>query len=520
MKLTAVQKAQLESKNISPERIAEQLSRFEDGFPVVKLHSVATINDGIIPLKDLDQDSLVELFDEKRDELQIVKFVPASGAATRMFKFLHEFLDDFDEQSDSINSYINRNKAQDLFTFFSALEKFPFYDQVLSTLKSNNPDWDEKSSSQRRFLFIQEMVRGEECGYASMPKGLVPFHKYKSHIASAFAEHLFESTLYASCLGVCHLHFTISPAHEDKFQKELESIITAVETKTKHKFEVSFSFQKPFTDTIAVDKKNRPILQEDGTFLFRPAGHGALLENLNQIDADLIFIKNIDNVTVSTLEDKVCRYKKLLAGQLLNVREKIFNYHKALSSPDVSDAVKNEVEKFILENWGRRLPKDYTKFSRHYQIEALIAILDRPLRICGMVKNEGEPGGGPFWVAKPNGELSLEIVESAQVDRKNKRQKSIANSGTHFNPVDLVCSVKNYEGEKYDLHEYSDPESGFITSKSRNGKDLKALELPGLWNGGMSGWNTIFVEVPLITFNPVKTVNDLLKPAHQLSGQR
>ncbi len=444
--------------------------------------------------------------------------MPASGAASRMFKFLHEFMHDFNPQSDSINSYINTHNDKDLFTFFSALEKFPFYNKVLASLKVNNPDWENKTASERRYLFVKEMMDGEDCSYAAMPKGLVPFHRYKSHLASAFAEHLFEATLYANCVSLCRLHFTIAPEHENSFQKELDRILPMVEEKTGHQFDVSFSFQKPHTDTIAVDKKNRPIIEDDGTFLFRPAGHGALLENINQLEADLIFIKNIDNVTVSTLENKVCEYKKLLAGYLLDIRTQAHQFLEKLDNGDLDEAERKSIEDFIENRLGRKLPSDYRKFSVKYQLEALYAILDRPLRVCGMVKNEGEPGGGPFWVQQPNGELSLEIVESAQVDKKSKRQKNIAASGTHFNPVDLVCSVKNHKGEKYDLLQFSDPETGFITNKSRNGKDLKAQELPGLWNGGMSGWNSVFIEVPLMTFNPVKTVNDLLKPAHQLSG--
>ncbi|MGB3590963.1 MAG: DUF4301 family protein [Nonlabens sp.] len=518
MKLSRVQQEQLEDKGISLARLQQQLRWFREGFPIVKLARAATVGDGIKVLDQQEQHTFISRFLNQKDSLEIIKFVPASGAATRMFKFLHEFLSNFNVNNESINSYINRNKAQELFTFFTALEKFPFYKALVQDLKEEVDDWSQMTQSEKQYLFVQKMMEKNGYNYAVMPKGLVPFHRYKNHVTTAFAEHLFEASLYANCLETSKLHFTIAPDFEPHFREEVDRVVPKIEEKTGVRFQIDFSYQRSHTDTVAVNKRDEPILQEDGAFLFRPAGHGALLDNLNDLEADLIFIKNIDNVTVSAFEKKVCHYKKMLGGLALHLRDQCFEYLDLLQSAELSLKQKSRVEQFITTELGYSLPTDYQKFSDNYQIESLINRLDRPLRVCGMVKNEGEPGGGPFWVRGKDGSLTLEIVESAQVDHKNKRQQQIAESGTHFNPVDIVCSVKNNHGNKYDLHKFCEPDAGFITYKSKNGIDLKAQELPGLWNGGMSQWNTVFVEVPLFTFNPVKTVNDLLKPAHQLNG--
>ncbi|AGC76648.1 uncharacterized protein DUF4301 [Nonlabens dokdonensis] len=517
MNLTNKQKEQLEKKGISEELLISQLERFKKGFPVVKLDRPAKVNDGIVPLKDLSLEKLINHYEEHVSNLSLIKFVPASGAATRMFKFLHELLNNFDPQEDSLNSYINSNKAQELFTFFVAMEKFPFYNAVIKSLKSKHKDWLSKPFQAKKLLFIEEMLLEDGFNFAAMPKGLVPFHKYKDHTATAFEEHLFEACIYAKSEGVARLHFTIAPAFKDHFSDEFARIQEIVERKTNATFDISFSYQSSSTDTIAVNQDNEAIVLEDGCLFFRPAGHGALLENLNQLDADLIFIKNIDNVTTSAHEQEIGRYKKILAGYLLKVQEQVFEYLQLLKSGTVDTAIKSDIEEFLTQQLDAVLPSGYQKYAPEYQLEYLFNQLNRPLRVCGMVKNEGEPGGGPFWVVNNKGEHSLQIVESAQIDTNNKKQKEIAKKATHFNPVDLICSVRDYQGNKFDLMKYCDPETGFITYKTRNGRKIKAQELPGLWNGGMACWNTVFVEVPLETFNPVKTVNDLLKSAHQLN---
>ncbi|MGJ8683833.1 MAG: DUF4301 family protein [Nonlabens sp.] len=515
IQFTPVQLAQLERKNITKETILKQIERFQTGFPMVKMNRAAVVNDGILKFSDQEILSLQQHFDEKSSELALLKFVPASGAATRMFKFLHEFIRDYDPSEDSINSFINKNKARELFTFFIALEKFPFYDAVMESLKETYPDWHAKADREKKLLFVKQMLQDNGLNYGHMPKGLVPFHKYKDHSATAFEEHLFEASVYAATNNKARLHFTIAEDFKDHFTAEFNRIEQIVEHKTGTEFDIEFSHQKTSTDTIAVDKNNNPVITENGELFFRPSGHGALLMNLNEINADIIFIKNIDNVTVSSLEQEVGAYKKTLAGLLLNLQQQCFDYLELIDDKKVDAALQLEIEEFLTGQLCAVLPSDYKKYAREFQLEYLYNRLNRPLRVCGMVKNEGEPGGGPFWVYNQKGELSIEIIEGAQVDTSNKKQVAIAKTSTHFNPVDLVCAVRDYKGNKFDLLEFCDEQTGFITHKSRLGRSIKAQELPGLWNGGMAYWNSVFVEVPLITFNPVKTVNDLLKPAHQ-----
>ena len=516
MKLTAVQEKQLQDKGISKQTLEKQLYHFKNGFPGVILNRAATINDGIIPIEQLNVDTLLSNYEFIKDQLDMIKFVPASGAASRMFKFLHEFLNNFNQHKQSINSYINNNKANDLFTFLVGRRDLPFYDEIMESIKKKHPDWYNKSKSEKETLFVKEVLTPDGFNYSAMPKGLVPFHKYEDRSASAFEEHLFEAAAYASSNGKAKLHFTIAPAFEEAFRTKMEQIKINVEKRTKTKFVIDFSYQSAATDTIAVDQKDNPIVFEDGTLFFRPAGHGALINNLNTLDADLIFIKNIDNVTISSLEKETSYYKKLLAGYLLHLRTRIFEYLTVLEKNEVEDSTRIKIEKFLTEELSAVLPKDYYKYKTNYQLEHLYDQLDRPLRVCGMVKNEGEAGGGPFWVFNHRGELSIEIVETVQINKSDPRQKKIANEATHFNPVDLICNVRNHKGEKYNLFKYCDEDTGFITYKSHQGQEIKAQELPGLWNGGMAYWNSVFVEVPLITFNPVKTVTDLLKSAHQL----
>lgn len=515
IKFTKQQLAQLESKNITTDTILKQIERFKIGFPVVKLDRPAVVSDGILKLHNSDHSRYQRLYEERLDHLQILKFVPASGAATRMFKFLHEFLKDFDPCEDSINSFINKNRAQELFTFFIAIEKFPFYDEVMTSLRTTYNEWHAKADREKKILFVKQMLEIDGLNYGNMPKGLVPFHRYKDHNTTAFEEHLFEASIYASTNKQARLHFTIAEDFKDHFNAEFDRIEKIVESKTGTEFEIEFSHQKSSTDTIAVDYNNQPIVTETGDLFFRPSGHGALLMNLNELDADIIFIKNIDNVTVSSLEQEVGDYKKSLAGLLLTLQEQCFKYLRLIDENKVDEILKAEIEEFLMIQLSAVLPPDYKKYAREFQLEYLFNRLNRPLRVCGMVKNEGEPGGGPFWVYNQKGELSIEIIEGAQIDKSNTQQVAIVNKSTHFNPVDLVCAVRDYKGEKFNLLDFCDEQTGFITHKSRLGMDIKAQELPGLWNGGMAYWNSVFVEVPLITFNPVKTVNDLLKPAHQ-----
>lgn len=508
---------QIENKGLTLKQVKRQIELFENGLPFANLVEEASINNGILRLSDNEMDKFISSFESKKDDISILKFVPASGAATRMFKFLYSFLEEYDLEKESINSYINRNKNKDLSLFFIGLEKFPFYHIVQEKLHRIYPDFDSLSVNEQRLNFIKMMLDTDKLDFGNSPKGLLPFHKYKNQIIStAFEEHLFESALYSSHGEPTKLHFTISEKHEDRFDNEFKRIEEKVESKTGSKFDISFSYQKQSTDTIAVTPKNKPFRNEDGSLLFRPSGHGALIENLNDLKADIIFIKNIDNVVVYKYKDEVARYKKVLSGILLDIQKQAFSYLEKLEGHNLSENDLIEIAEFLANKMNVKISLEFEKYSLKYQIEYLVEKLNRPIRVCGMVKNEGEPGGGPFWIKDESGNISLQIVESAQINKKSKHQKHILKNATHFNPVDLVCGTKNYKGEKFDLRQFVDAKAAFITMKTKTGKDLKALELPGLWNGSMANWNTIFVEVPLITFNPVKTVNDLLKAPHQI----
>lgn len=508
---------QIEKKGLTIEKVNAQIQLFKTGFPFINLKERATIGNGILKLNKKEKEGYITYFNGKRDTTSMLKFVPASGAATRMFKFLFSFIKEYNADKESINSYINRKKATELSIFIIGLKYLPFYYKVKQQLYKDFKGFDSLSNNKQIELFIKTMLQKSKLNYGDFPKGLLPFHQYRNYIATAFEEHLFEAAYYASSNNKANLHFTISEKHNHKFDDEFKRIEEIVEKKTNTAFNISFSYQKESTDTIAVTTKNIPIREEDGSLLFRPSGHGALLENLNDLDADVIFVKNIDNVAVFNFEEEVGQYKKMLAGILLKIQEQAFKYQKDLDNKDVNEEELINIALFLSNKMNITISSEFEKYSTKYQIEYLAEKLNRPIRVCGMVKNEGEPGGGPFWVKEENGNISLQIVESAQIDKKNKLQKDILQKATHFNPVDLVCGIKNYKGEIFNLTKFVDPKTAFITMKTKVGKDIKALELPGLWNGSMANWNSIFVEVPLITFNPVKTVNDLLKPQHQIN---
>ena len=516
MKFSEQDIKQIEAKGLTLEAVNSQIRLFKKGLPFVNLKKAATIGDGILKLNSKQRIHFINHFDSNRDSITILKFVPASGAATRMFKFLFKFLNEYNSEKESINSYINQNKAKDMSVFLVGLEKTPFYNIILEQAKANTPEFNELSDDEQKLVLIKTMLNEDQLNYSFAPKGLLPFHRYKDHIATAFEEHLFEAALYASTHKKAYLHFTISEHHNSKFDNEFKRIQEIVESKTHTTFNISFSYQKQSSDTIALTSDNALFREPDASLLFRPSGHGALLENLNNLDADVIFIKNIDNVVVFKFEEKVAQYKKMLGGILLELQEQSFNYIKQLENANTNEDDILIIAEFLSQKMNVQISNEFEKYSKKYQIEYLREKLNRPIRVCGMVKNEGEPGGGPFWIKDEAGNVSLQIVESAQIDKKNKYQKDILKNATHFNPVDLVCGIKNYKGEKFDLKRFVDPKAAFITMKTKVGKDLKALELPGLWNGSMANWNTIFVEVPLITFNPVKTVNDLLKAPHQI----
>jgi len=503
---------QIENKGLTAEKVISQIQLFKTGITPTNLKEAATINNGILNFSDTEKTTFINYFDSQKEKVSILQFIPSSGAASRMFKFLFKFLKEFNSNKESINSYINKNKVPEMTLFLFGLEKFPFYQNAKTLLPSN---YELLTDDEKAIAFVKVILDKEKLNYGEQPKGLLPFHQYKNEISTAFQEHLFEAASYASNHNNAKLHFTISENHKGKFEQELNTIQEHISIKTNCTFDISFSFQKNETDTIAVTPKNELFREEDNSLLFRPSGHGALIENLNEVNEDLIFIKNIDNVVAANLSETVASYKKMLGGVLLKTQDQVFTYQQRLEKETIDEKEIIIIANFLINNLNIVVNPEFEKYSKKYQIEYLVEKLHRPIRICGMVKNEGEPGGGPFWVKSENGIISLQIVESAQINKKDKLQKEIIKNATHFNPVDLVCGIKNHKGEKYNLLEFVDVNTGFITSKTKLGKDLKALELPGLWNGAMANWNTIFVEVPLKTFNPVKTVNDLLKPAHQ-----
>lgn len=511
MEFSSIDFAQINEHRVSLKNIEEQLNFFKNGIAKADLVETATLQNGILKLSNDEFEEKASLFDSKKSNVKLEKFVPASGAASRMFKFLNEFLNDFDIEKESIDSFITRKNDTELAIFIAGINKFPFYEIVNTELKKLYPGFESLSTDYKNYYFIKTLIGADFYDYANKPKGILPFHKYENHIATAIEEHLNECTLYSSSNGVSNLHFTVSETHQKLFENIIAEVKSRVETASGIAININFSFQNKNTDTIAVDTDNNPF-REDGKLVFRPGGHGALIENLNALESDIVFIKNIDNV-IQNESESIALNKKALAGVLLELQEENFNNLNKIDN--ATEAELNDILFFAKEKLNLKIAEDFTNYTLSNKIDYLKTILNRPIRVCGMVKNEGEAGGGPFWVRDSNGFISLQIVESSQVDLQNPIQANILKQSTHFNPVDLVCGIRNYKNEKFNLTEYTDPNSGFIVEKNKNGHTVKSYELPGLWNGAMANWISLFVEVPLITFNPVKTVNDLLKPAHQ-----
>lgn len=493
---------QILAQGISPEQIDHQLHYFVHGFPYLNVIKAATIGDGIVRVPDDQLSNYIHRFDAAAHERDLVKFVPASGAATRMFKSLFAALDGkSDKSTDEV---------------FARMADFAFYDDLKAVMDSKGVNLDEAVAANDRVTVLRFLLTDEGLDYGSLPKGLLKFHRYLDGPRTPVEEHLVEGAAYANSDGTVRIHFTVSPEHRDRFEALIDHEKADYEAWLGVTFDVTFSEQKKSTDTISVDMANEPFRNGDGTLLFRPAGHGALIENLNDIDADLVFIKNIDNVVPDAIKETTVTYKKVLAAVLLDAQQQIARLQGLLDGDaGVSDGYLAEADDLLRRTLFTLPPDGFDTLSKAEKLDYYRRKLNRPVRACGMVQNVGEPGGGPFWARNQDGSVSLQVVESAQIDLTNPDQKAIFDEATHFNPVDLVCGLKDYHGRKYNLPDFRDPLTGFITAKSKDGKDLKAQELPGLWNGAMADWNTIFVEVPLITFNPVKTVNDLLRKEHQ-----
>lgn len=504
--MTPQDKEMLAKKGISEQQIAEQLACFEKGFPYLKLHAAASVENGIMaPAADVQKKYLDAWDAYMQTDKVVVKFVPASGAASRMFKNLFEFLGaDYDAPQTSFEK-----------TFFGKIDKFAFYaDLDEACLKTTGKNIAALIGEGSYKAVVSALLEAAGLNYGALPKGLLKFHKYEDGSRTPVEEHLVEGALYAANKnGKVNVHFTVSPEHRALFKALVDEKAAAYAKKYGVDYNVSFSEQKASTDTIAADMDNKPF-RDNGKLLFRPGGHGALIENLNDLDADIIFIKNIDNVVPDKLKGDTVLYKKLIAGVLVALQQKVFAYLQLLDTGKYTHDQVLEILQFLQKDLHCKNPEVKNLEDSELAIY-LKKKLNRPMRVCGMVKNVGEPGGGPFLAYNSDGTISLQILESSQIDMKDPAKKEMFEKGTHFNPVDLVCAVRDYKGHKFNLVNYVDKATGFISCKSKNGKELKALELPGLWNGAMSDWNTVFVEVPLSTFNPVKTVNDLLREQHQ-----
>ncbi|MCK5078635.1 MAG: DUF4301 family protein [Bacteroidales bacterium] len=502
---TAEDLKQFEKKNISPKNIEQQIENFRNGFPYINLIGAATPENGIRVLDDEKTAALAAAFEKAAPKYSITKMVPASGAASRMFKSLYACMEDDQAEAD-----------KEVTQFLDKITDFAFYPALTKALAEDEYDIGQLLADGDYRTIIRYLLTGAGLDCASLPKGLLFFHSYPDGPRTPLEEHMAEGLEYSKDQNnTVHLHFTVSPEHKERFIARAKATEGEFIQNGNIKFDISWSEQKPSTDTIAVDMDNIPFRNADGSLLFRPGGHGALIENLNDLDADIAFIKNIDNVVPDKLKQPTYLYKKVLGGLLIDLMERSFRILASIESGNMDGAATEEAITFAREELNIHFPKGMNFFSLEDKRDIILDKLNRPIRICGMVKNEGEPGGGPFRVTDNAGNTTLQVVESAQIDMDDEGQQEIIQQATHFNPVDLVCSLKDYNGNKFNLKEFVDPQTGLISVKSKDGRELKAQELPGLWNGAMANWITIFVEVPIETFNPVKTVTDLLRPQHQ-----
>ena len=504
--LTQQDLKQLAQKGISEQQIETQLGQFKTGFPFLKLEAAAAIGRGIVAPNSDDGRKYVEAWQQyKAAGRKVVKFVPASGAASRMFKDMFAFVDaDYDKPTTDFEK-----------KYFDNIQNFAFYDELDAACQKNEGKGIKALIAEGNFKAVAaNMLKAEGLNYGQLPKGLLLFHNYPEGPRTPMEEHLVEGALYAASNGEAHVHFTVSHEHMELFKQKVAQKADFYAQKYGIHYDITFSEQKPSTDTVAANPDGTPFRNSDGSLLFRPGGHGALIENLNEIEADVIFVKNIDNVVPDRLKGDTVLWKQIIAGVLVTLQRKAFDYLRLLDTGKYSHDQIEEMIRFVQQDLCCR-KADIKELEDAELVIYLREKLNRPMRVCGVVKNVGEPGGGPFLTYNQDGTVSLQILESSQIDKSNKEYMDMFTKGTHFNPVDLVCAVKDYKGQAFDLPKYVDPTTGFISQKSKSGKELQALELPGLWNGAMSNWNTVFVEVPLSTFNPVKTVNDLLREQHQ-----
>ncbi|HYC00020.1 MAG TPA: DUF4301 family protein [Candidatus Limnocylindrales bacterium] len=513
---TAGDLADLSAHGIALEAALEQLRLYETPPPPARLERMCTPGDGILCLGDEQAERYAQKYDRAAEQLAVAKFVPASGAASRMFRAL--LATAADERAKTLDDLIalagaGSGDAKATLEVVQNLPRLALYEDLRDLVARRGATPEELAAGDLPAL-LSALLSDDGLGYAGLPKGLLVFHRDGGERRTAFEEHLVEAAMYARGRGgVCRLHFTVSPEHEQRFRELLERVRPRYEQRFGVRYEVGFSHQKPSTDAIAVDPSGAPFRDRSGKLLFRPAGHGALIENLGEVDADILFIKNIDNVTVDALKPLTSLWKRVLAGVLLELRDKLARCGRAIETGD-SGAVDAALE-MLEKELGAYPPQGASAAQRR---ELALERLGRPLRVCGMLSSDTNPGGGPFWVRDAHGNVSAQIVEVSQVDRNDPVQRALLEGSKYFNPVDVVCTTRNWKGERLDLARYVDHEAVFIAEKSQDGRPLRSLERPGLWNGAMAGWNTLFVAVPAQTFHPVKTLNDLLLPAHQGPG--
>ena len=491
----------------TPDTVLAQIEMFKRGLPWTTLHRPCLVGDGITVLQPSAMAALEAIYTPAVRAGRGLKFVPASGAATRMFQALIAAY----EQQEPVDS----KNRQDFWQFTKNLHHFAFYDDLQALIGRHGSSIETLASCGRYTELLAHLLTPTGLNYANLPKALLPFHRYPDHCRTPLEEHLVEAAAYTpDCHQVARVHLTVTAAHAEAVQAHIEATRGRYE-RAGVRYEITLSVQSPATDTIAVDLDHHPFRDAQGHLLFRPGGHGALLANLQALAADIVFVKNIDNVVPDHLKETTYRYKRALGGHLVALQQQVFSYLEKLAAGEVDAALLGELWTFARQQLAIVPPAGLQHQPQHEHIRFLLDHLNRPLRVCGMVRNVGEPGGGPFWVQHADGALALQIVESSQVDTASPEQRAIFAAATHFNPVDLVCGVRDYRGQPFDLAQFADPDTGFISQKTYAGRALKALELPGLWNGAMAHWNTVFVEVPLSTFSPVKTVLDLLRPEHQ-----
>lgn len=502
---------EIEKRGISKEEIERQLQMFIDGVPKVNLISAATIGDGITKISEDEYPTLFEKYEEYSLKGAFAKFVPASGAATRMFKSANAVLNNPEIKSVSELKEMDSDDVKDVIEIFENIEKFAFYDDLKQAIAQNGDNIEDIINNGEIKELLSYLLENKGLGYSDMPKGMIKFHQYSACSRTAFHEHLAEAVDFlADKNNNIALHFTVQEKHEKLIKEHLEQCSRKFEA---HNFNIVLSNQQKSTDTIAVTMDNKPFIDEDGSVLFRPGGHGALLKNLNNCNADIVFIKNIDNIKPDWFRADTIKYKQLLGGFFVDIQERIFSYLNSIESGRIKEDELKEAVDFLHETFHIEV-EEFLDDNQEIDESLLKDYLDRPLRVCGMVENVGEPGGGPFFIDQ-EGRKSLQIIEKAQIDSNDPEQVEIMNNSTHFNPVDIVCGLIDHKGHKYDFDKFSDPSLSFIAEKSKAGKKLKAIEKPGLWNGAMAHWNTVFVETPITTFSPIKTVLDLLRKEHQ-----